>query len=360
MSEKARSLYIYIIASPHGNILGCFYLPKLYIMHDMQGTEKATTETVSELYRNGLITVCPTTQWIMVHRFLKWNAIQNPKQGISAMKVFMSIPDDVLVKSLIYKELLEYSGKMRDEEKTVLKQYQNSFDTVSIPLLYTDTVTVTVIDTVLEKGGVGEKTILEEIKTANPEKLTEPSEKSLDLMMLKFGKDMTEKIYGAMVEMKNFNTQANRDRCARNVRSTIKSGELNSGQIIKIVDYYCTYVGTMEFPYNPPNIFGQNQQWQAIKIHMDNGTTPILKRFDQNNGSKPGIRLEQADNPEHINHYKQQVLGLTRFSEPYNAVVRRIGFDPYHLPAQHDRTFEQCVDLALQYYARHREEYEPQ
>jgi len=50
------------------------------------------------------------------------------------------------------------------------------------------------------------------------------------------------------------------------------------------------------------------------------------KDYDQDNGSKPAVRLEHADNPEHPHYYKQMVVNLTGAEKA--AKVDELQFDP--------------------------------
>lgn len=138
MSEDARSLALYLMTCPHGNMLGCFRVSDAYASDDLQWTTERVSEGFGELYRNGFAYRCNRTFWVLIHKHLKWNKLDNENMGKAAAKLFDSISPPNDVKALLVKALREF-GKNFPAEKlaeieTVLEGYRNGIETLSKPV----------------------------------------------------------------------------------------------------------------------------------------------------------------------------------------------------------------------------------
>jgi hypothetical protein len=99
----SKLLGAYLLTSPHANMIGCYRLPNAYVVDDL----RMGSETVSEGFRNlcskGFITHDSPLSWVLINKFLKWNPIENPNQGIAASKLVGEVPRN----SSVYEPLLE-------------------------------------------------------------------------------------------------------------------------------------------------------------------------------------------------------------------------------------------------------------
>ena len=151
LPEDARMLFLYLLTSPHSNMLGIFYLPKLYACSDLQWEP--------ERYQRGIDTLCDTLlievdkDIVWIKNYLKHNPIKGPKQITGAVNKLMTLPDTKLIGSFMQhleKHLLEDDVKLFKELYT--KPYRYPIDTLSGTLCDTpsiaDTDTVTDTDTV--------------------------------------------------------------------------------------------------------------------------------------------------------------------------------------------------------------------
>ena len=77
---------------PHANIIGCFRLPQAYVAEDLGWDAQRVSKGFRELSGKGFATH-DAGGWLCIHRYLKWNAIENPNQATAARKVFDQIPD---------------------------------------------------------------------------------------------------------------------------------------------------------------------------------------------------------------------------------------------------------------------------
>lgn len=96
LPEDARFLFLYLLTSPHSNMVGYYYLPKLYACHDMGWEMERFTKAFTKLLEERLIYYCDTTSVILVPNFLKYNPIQNKNQAIGAVKAVQELPTNTL------------------------------------------------------------------------------------------------------------------------------------------------------------------------------------------------------------------------------------------------------------------------
>lgn len=131
VSDQAKLLAIYLLTGPHSNMLGCFRLPEGYIKEDLGWSTDTVNETFQELSEIDFLTRDHKSSWIVIHQFLKWNPIQNPRQGVGIRKLF----DLVNPSSTVYKPLVNsllMFGKYLDKGfLDGLDTLKNSVETLS-------------------------------------------------------------------------------------------------------------------------------------------------------------------------------------------------------------------------------------
>lgn len=91
LSEDGRALALYLLTSPHANIIGAFRLPDAYVAEDMQWTSERVSKGFAELFRNGFATRDRVTKWVVIGQYLRWNPIENPNQGKAAVRFFDAV-----------------------------------------------------------------------------------------------------------------------------------------------------------------------------------------------------------------------------------------------------------------------------
>ena len=166
LPEDARTLFLYLLTSPHSNMLGIFYLPKLYACSDLQWEP--------ERYQRGIDTLCDTLlievdkDIIWVKNYLKHNPIKGPKQITGAANRLMTLPDTKLIGPFmknLEKHLLEDDLKLFKELYT--KPYEYPIDTLSDTLCDTPSIadTDTVTDTVSVTASASERACAREAET---------------------------------------------------------------------------------------------------------------------------------------------------------------------------------------------------
>ena len=135
LSDDARVLYLYILTSPHSNMIGYYILPKPYVAYDLNWSMERLEKPFAELLRMGLIKYCEQSDIVLVPNFLKYNTIQNSNQAKGAVNRLSMLPANSLVDDFI----------------TVAKRFAEPFVeqlSEGLPERYSNTVSVSVTGSV--------------------------------------------------------------------------------------------------------------------------------------------------------------------------------------------------------------------
>lgn len=128
VSDDARYLMLYLLTSPHRNILGFYFLPEPYACFDLGWTQEQFRERLGELLRNGLVKYDETAHVVLIVNFLKHNPLENHNQVKSAIQKLDEIPKTPLLKDFYeavkkhsygkshYSSLLEQLEKQLQEQ----------------------------------------------------------------------------------------------------------------------------------------------------------------------------------------------------------------------------------------------------
>lgn len=130
--NDTRFLALYLLTSPHNNILGCYVLPKLYICEDIGWLPEQLTKPFNQLIEDDFIKYDESNRVMLLSNYLKHNPIENGNQATAAIKQLNELPTSPLFQDL--KALLEQLNKPFLEP--LLKQ-------IGDPVTVTVTVTVT-------------------------------------------------------------------------------------------------------------------------------------------------------------------------------------------------------------------------
>jgi len=109
MSEDERTLALYLLTCPHGNMLGCFRLPEAYASDDLKWKSERVSKGFSGLIAKGYIYRCERSSWVVILRYLKWNQFENPNVGKAAGKLFESLPAPAVAKAALAAGLREFA-----------------------------------------------------------------------------------------------------------------------------------------------------------------------------------------------------------------------------------------------------------
>jgi hypothetical protein len=122
MTEDERTLALYLLTCPHGNMLGCFRLPNAYASDDLKWSMERVSKGFGGLVAKGYIYRCERSFWVVILRYLKWNQFENPNVGKAAGKLFNSLQPPVEAKALLANALREFSPTFPDD---ILEKFES-------------------------------------------------------------------------------------------------------------------------------------------------------------------------------------------------------------------------------------------
>jgi hypothetical protein len=85
-------LFVYLLSSPHGNMIGYYRLPPQYVATDMDRPIDLVCQGMGALQSEGFIAYDEPTNVLLIYNFLKWNPINSLNQAKGAVKVAAAIP----------------------------------------------------------------------------------------------------------------------------------------------------------------------------------------------------------------------------------------------------------------------------
>jgi len=130
LSDQAKLLAIYLLTGPHSNMAGAFRLPDGYIREDLGWGIETVRKAFQELSKINFLTRDDERGWLVIHQFLKWNPIQNPKQAIGIQKIFNRVPTFSPVFKPFVNGLLAHGKYLSKEFEKSLDNSGKGFETV--------------------------------------------------------------------------------------------------------------------------------------------------------------------------------------------------------------------------------------
>lgn len=126
LPEDARTLALYLLTSPHGNLIGCFRLPDAYAAEDLQWPIERVAEGFAKLQQTDFVTRDEATKWLFIRKFLKWNAFENPNVAKAAHKALDQVPA-LALKPLLALAILEFGQHVGDDLKNACETLSKPF-----------------------------------------------------------------------------------------------------------------------------------------------------------------------------------------------------------------------------------------
>lgn len=100
-TDDAKLLAAYLLTNQHCTLIGCYRLTNGYVADDLCWTDERVTKGFAELFAKGFATRCEASKWVLIHKYLEWNPLENPNQHKAAQKMFEKLPDSVSVKGAL-------------------------------------------------------------------------------------------------------------------------------------------------------------------------------------------------------------------------------------------------------------------
>jgi hypothetical protein len=107
--DDTKLLWFYFLTCPQSNILGLFFLPKGYVITDLNWDLKRFAKPFGILLQEQLIEYDDDTKVIFIKNQMKHRSIENENQAKAAIKVFNELPETVLFQG--FSESLKQYGK---------------------------------------------------------------------------------------------------------------------------------------------------------------------------------------------------------------------------------------------------------
>lgn len=128
MSEDARTIAIYLLTCPHGNMLGCFRLPMAYVAEDLNWDAERANDAFNELSSSGYIMRCPKTQWTLITQYLKWNLFENPNVAKAAVKAYDALNAPEVMKMTMTKTFVEHGKHVLESEMARIRKVMEGYE----------------------------------------------------------------------------------------------------------------------------------------------------------------------------------------------------------------------------------------
>lgn len=112
-TEDGRHLALYLLTSPHANLIGCFRLPDAYAADDLQWSSERVREGFTELQSKGFVSRDEGTKWVFINKYLKWNGFENGNVAIAAQRAFDQVPV-IPLKALLAVALLDFGAHLKE------------------------------------------------------------------------------------------------------------------------------------------------------------------------------------------------------------------------------------------------------
>lgn len=100
VGSDERTLMLYLLTSPHRNMLGFYFLPIPYACCDLGWSEERFNKPFEKLIEIGLIKYDHKTSLVLVKNYLKYNKLENSNQVKGAIDKLKTMPQSPLNQDL--------------------------------------------------------------------------------------------------------------------------------------------------------------------------------------------------------------------------------------------------------------------
>jgi len=98
--NDTKLLALYLLTSPHNNILGCCVLPELYICADLEWSAERLSKPFQKLLDDEYIKYDKNCRLLFIKNYLAHNPIRNGNQVVAANKQLRELPKSPLLQDL--------------------------------------------------------------------------------------------------------------------------------------------------------------------------------------------------------------------------------------------------------------------
>lgn len=101
LPDAARLLFLYVLTSPHSNMIGYYFLPTAYAAFDLRYTPHEVSRAIRALEERGMVAYDDLAQVILVKNYLTFNPIVSPKQMRGAVNTLLQQPKSKLLNQFV-------------------------------------------------------------------------------------------------------------------------------------------------------------------------------------------------------------------------------------------------------------------
>lgn len=132
LGVESRLLAFYLMTCPHSNMIGIYYLPVAYIVHDTKIDRVLIDKALKELIEMGFCSYDFTTDYVWVHEIAKYQVSdhleEKDKRGKAINDIFRTLPDLIFLNEFYekYQDVFHLSARKEffdstnDDYSTVL------------------------------------------------------------------------------------------------------------------------------------------------------------------------------------------------------------------------------------------------
>ena len=91
-SDDMRLLGLYLLTSPHRSLEGLFWLPKQYIMGDLQWSPERLGKPFGQLTADGFLKYDEACEVALIVKALKYQKLPNPNMRVAALRRVQTVP----------------------------------------------------------------------------------------------------------------------------------------------------------------------------------------------------------------------------------------------------------------------------
>lgn len=100
LSGDARYLMLYLLTSPHRNMIGCYFLPEPYAFFDLGMSPERFQQALSQLVKSERIKYDTDNHILLIPNYLRFNPLENPNQVKAAIERLAELPQTQLLQDL--------------------------------------------------------------------------------------------------------------------------------------------------------------------------------------------------------------------------------------------------------------------
>lgn len=141
LTPMQQRLFLYILTSPHGNLIGIYVLKKGYIIEDLKVLSKDLERDLKAVLKTGMVDYDERLGVVWIKNFLKHNQLTNPNQKKAVPKILIELPKSHLIQEFINVYESTCEGLPKDFKRTLEVNPKPDSDSDSVTETETDSET---------------------------------------------------------------------------------------------------------------------------------------------------------------------------------------------------------------------------